>query len=423
MELDNIIKIISTSMGVQKQTETVSILESRGRILAENLYATMNVPHFPKSAMDGYAIRSEDSKGTSKDEPKKLQVVGEILAGECKDITAGQGEAVRVMTGSFVPIGFDCVIRQEDTDYGERKVTIYKDAEPYENYCKVGEDLKQGQLVLSKYRKLDEIAIGVLASLGILKVSVYKPMKAGVLSIGTELLEPGFLEELKPVLFVKEEKLAGAGTEFVISGQEPLPGKIYNSCGYILKTALDSKGIEVVFRHHLVDDEKEIEEFLLQQTNKADIIITTGGVSVGKKDLMPKVLGQISDEIYQGIKIKPGTPTICARCKDTWILSFSGNPYAVLAHYHMLFLPVAAYFTQDASKRNETRKAVIEEGYLKKSKLTRIVRAKEANGKVVINALTHASSVLSNMLDCNCIVVQPAGAELKAGMEVQIVMI
>ena len=165
-----------------------------GRILAEEVRAPFNVPHFPKSAMDGYAVHSEDVKDASPERPVVLTVAGEILAGDdpagpITDFSGSRGTAVRIMTGAAIPDGYDAVVKQEDTDYGETKVTVYHGVSPFMNYCKVGEDIKEGSIVLPKGRRIGRVEAGVLASLGISKIMVVRPIRVSILSTGSELIE------------------------------------------------------------------------------------------------------------------------------------------------------------------------------------------------------------------------------------------
>ena len=145
----------------------IELLQSCGMVTSENIYARMSVPPFPKSAMDGYAVCAEDIEEASHDTPVILKVQGEILAGDYKEFPYHKNTAVRVMTGAMIPQGYDAVVRQEDTDYGEEQVQIYASVRPYMNYCKAGEDIRKGQLLAAKDTRIEPVHIGLLASVGI----------------------------------------------------------------------------------------------------------------------------------------------------------------------------------------------------------------------------------------------------------------
>lgn len=394
IEVEEAIEQLLKAAGSINENEIVSILDAGGRVAAQSIYAPMSVPPFPKSAMDGYAIRSSDSQGAQKENPVYLKVIGQMVAGEAADIKPKQKEALRIMTGAYIPEGFDCVVKQEDTDYGEEQAQIYKQMEPFSNYCKVGEDLKKGQLVLEKNTRLSSAHIGILASLGISKVLVRRKLKVGILSTGSELMD-------------LDQPLA--------------PSKIYNSCGYTLASSLKSAGIDVVFMENCEDDTAYLTKSIQEGCKKADILLTTGGISVGKKDLIPEVITEMGAErLFQKVNMKPGTPVLANQYQNVMILSFSGNPFAALTNFQIFFWPLAAKMMQNEEYNSIAKEAVIAEGKLKKNELRRFVRAFEKNGRVYLPSSVHSSSVLSNMVKCNCLIDQLPHKELTAGDQVRI---
>ena len=397
MELEEATALFAGCVKPCKESERISLWEAGGRILAEEVMAGISVPSFPKSAMDGYAVRAEDTAGASPEKPVELAVMGESLAG----VPYGSGRddlpesltAVRIMTGAPVPEGYDSVVRQEDTDYGETRVKLYKEVTPYTNYCRVGEDIMAGQTVLSAGRRIGRVEAGILASLGISQVTVIRPLRVAILSTGTELREPG----------------------------QPLPeGGIYNSIAYTLSVSLQRAGFRSCFRI-CPDDADAIAKELLNAKQEADVIITTGGVSVGVKDLLPEALERIgARRLFSGVNVQPGTPTIGSISDDIPILSLSGNPYAALVNFDQYFWPVAAKLTGCDAFLPIREEAVLRSEYPKKNRLRRMIRAKAENGEVTLPVKSHASSVLSNLSDCNCYIDLPAGRQLQPGDRVQI---
>ena len=402
MEYEEALMAIISAVDPVRETERAALAEATGRILGEDIPAPFSVPHFPKSAMDGYAVRAEDVKDAAKDMPVKLQVVGEMLAGDVpSDAPNRQGQpgtAVRIMTGAMVPDGYDAVIRQEDTDYGETEVKIYRRVEPFTNYCKVGEDIEEGSIVLPAGRRIGRIEAGVLASLGIAEVPVLRKVRVFVLSTGSELCE---LESAKARI--------------------PEAGRIYNSIAYTLAASLPDNAFS--FDHAVcTDDADSISAGIEHGLKTADVVITTGGVSVGKKDLLPEVLEGIgAKRVFSGVNIQPGTPTIGSVRDGKAILSLSGNPYAALVNFDLYFKPLAAKLTGCDSFLPVEEEAVLRSEYTKVNRLRRFVRARVEKGNVTLPAKSHASSVLSNLLDCNCYVDLPRETPVRPGDIVRIV--
>lgn len=204
-------------------------------------------------------------------------------------------------------------------------------------------------------------------------------------------------------------------------GTPLLPGKIYNSIAYMLRASMERQGIQVPFTEICGDDKELLKEKLQQCLKTADIVITTGGVSVGKKDLLPEVLEELgAKKTFSHANIQPGTPTIGSVLDGKAILSLSGNPYAAYANFEYYFWELAAYLTQDASLKVRRTHAVLSDPYPKVNKLRRFVRAYAEEGRVTLPTAVHASSVLSNMRDCNCFIDIEPGRELHPGDEVKI---
>lgn len=367
-----------------------------GAIAAQDIYAQAPVPAFPRSAMDGYAVRAGDIRGASDAAPVRLTVIGEIFAGEYKALSYVPGSAVRVMTGAMIPDGYDAVIRQEDTDYGDTNVLILKEAAPGTNYCDIGEELCKGQLVVPAGRRLGRIEVGVLAAIGMAKVPVVRPVKAAILSTGTELVRPG--ETLQP-------------------------GKIYGNISYMLSASIRSAGLCVVSEKICGDDEETLCTALRDAAGTADIVITTGGVSVGKRDLLHGALERIgARKLFYRANIQPGTPTVGSVLDGTIILSLSGNPYAALANFDYYFWYAASKWMGSASFLVEEADAEFADVYEKVNHKRRLLRARIEGGKVYLPSSVHASSVISNLMDCNCYIDLGAGECVAPGTKVHVRM-
>lgn len=389
MEIEECVDLFLKKVTPVSETECVPITAACGRVAARAVRVEQPVPAFPKSAMDGYAVRAADVAHASKEQPIVLNVLGENCAGDCNEFSYVPNSAVRVMTGAYIPEGFDAVIRQEDTDYGMDKVAVYASLKPYMNYCKVGEDMKAGEIVVEEGSLITPMHVGLLASIGTESVEVYRRLRVALVSTGSELTPIGTALE---------------------------KGKIYNSILYILKAAVEREGFAVSYERVCADEEALLERMLLEAADCADIVITTGGVSVGKKDLLPAVLDKVgAKRLFARANIQPGTPTIGSVLNGTPILSLSGNPYAAVVNFEIYFWELAAAMTRNDALKPVVGTAVLKSDYPKINRLRRFVRAYEENGEVSLPTQTHASSVISNMTQCNCYLDIAPGTALSVG--------
>ena len=380
------------------ETETVSLWEAVGRVLAEDAVAERNQPPFPRSPLDGYAVKSTDVIHASKEHPVKLQVIDEVTAGHVSDKFLDEGCAIRIMTGAPIPSGSDGVIKQEDTDYGEEMVEIYKGIRAYQNYCYAGEDYKAGTIILQEGCVLGSVEIGILASLGKEKVQVYRRPKAALITTGDEVLLPG---------------------------EALLPGKIYDSNLYTLGSRMLMWNLEVTARERAGDEAGLVAERIRKAVEDADVIITTGGVSVGKKDIMHDVLKLLECErLFWGVKIKPGMPTLCAVYNGKLLICLSGNPFGATVNLELLVRPLLEKMTGNQAFALCRREAVTKAEFPKKSPVTRYVRAFYQDGEVRIPAGSNDSGILSSMAGCNCLIEIPEGNEgINVGDKVWVVML
>lgn len=394
MEIEEARDLLLTKVHATTRVETCPITEAEGRIVSEDVLSGMMVPPFPKSAMDGYAVRSEDIAGASKEHPVRLCVIGELFAGDYQRLQPLPGTAVRVMTGSYVPEGYDAVVRQEDTDYGEEQVEITVELPSGRNVCAVGEDVRKGDVLLRKGSRIRPLSLGLIASTGMENISVYAPMRVSILSTGSELVTPG-------------EALA--------------PGRIYNSISYMLQASIRRQGLAVVSYRNCPDEEGRIEEELTRMLAESDVILTTGGVSVGKKDLLPIILKEMKAEIlFARTNIQPGTPTLAAILQDKPILCLSGNPYAALVNFEYYFWPLAAKWMHSDSFLVETGTARLVSEYSKVNRHRRFLRARAVDGEVSLPDSAQASSVISDMTECNCYIDLEAERQVSVGDTVRI---
>lgn len=376
--------------------ETKKLSEVQGEVLCGAVMAIHDQPPFARSPLDGYAFHGDDSKGADENHPVRLTVIDKLCAGDGRTVRVKKGECVRIMTGAPIPDGADAVIRQEDTDEGEDFVRLYRQILPWENYCCQGEDYKAGTALLADQTKLDYAAIGLLASNGIEAVKVYPKPRVVVLATGDELLEPG--EALKP-------------------------GKIYNSNLYMIKARLKEWGIDSV-TFHIKDSQEAVKLKITESLMDADAVITTGGVSVGEKDILNQVLRDDDMELlFDGLDLKPGSPAKYALYRNKPILALSGNPFAALVTLELLARPMLETLMHQKPEPIRYGDAVLLNQFPKASKGRRLIRGRYRNGEVTIPE-SHSSGQLSSMLGCNCLIDIPKGSgALEAGAPVKIIML
>ena len=368
---------------VINETEEVERNKAGGRILAQDMVAEFNNPPFDRSPVDGYACKAEDLAGASSEHPVKLKVMEEIDAGQYSERVMESGQAVRIMTGAAIPKGCDCCIFQEDTDYGEETVEIYREVKQWDNYCFAGEDFKKGTTLLKKGTHIGYVEAAVLAGMGAAKVPVYRRPKVVLLTTGDEVVEPG----------------------------NPLPaGKIYNSNMTMLSARMMELGIEPFYMEAVKDNPQVMAEKIKEIAEQADMIITTGGVSVGKKDIMHESIRLIDAErIFWRVNMKPGMPTLFSVYENASggkvpVISLSGNPFGVAVTIELLIRPALEKMMQNPAIGLKEVTGVMADDFVKGIKGRRFIRAYWENGRFHLPNGLHSNGVLSSMAGCNCLI-------------------
>ena len=333
--------------------------------------------------MDGYAVSSKDS-----DKLSKKKIIGTNFAGDCNDFKYEENTCVRIMTGAFVPQGYDAIVKQEDCEVVDGFIEIKKSYKPFDYYIKEGEDVSKGDLLIPKNTRISSVDLSILASNGYAKVKVHRKLKVGLLSTGSELLYPG---------------------------DDYTPGKIYSSTTFTLKSILKNSGVEVVEQKNCMDDEQSIIREVKNLTQKSDVVITTGGVSVGDKDLMESCMKQIGEVLFHGIAMKPGTPVMASKVGDTIVLSCSGSPFAAFCNFEVLFWDLYNKYYGLNVKQFEEGKVV--KGSMKPSKLQRYVRCFVKDSEITIFD-KHKNSMLQDLTNCNALLLQKQNESLDVNSSV-----
>ena len=379
-------------------TETVPLLQACGRVLAKDMIAGFDNPPFDRSPVDGYACKAEDITDASESHPVQLTVLEEIDAGQYSRVTVEKGQAVRIMTGAAIPKGCDCCVRQEDTDYGEETVRIFRPTGQWQNYCYQGENFKNGTVLLKKGDKIGFIEAGILASMGVIKVKVYRRVRAAVLTTGDEVMAPG---------------------------KRLIPGKIYDCNQGLLAARMKEFGAELVEVAAIEDRPQAMTAALERIAPSVDLIVTTGAVSVGKKDIMHEALEMAgAKRIFWHIQMKPGMPTLFSMYQDTPVISLSGNPFGVAVSIDLLLRPVLHKMTQDEALKTVRKKCLLKNKFSKTIRGRRYVRAMTDGETVTIPTGLHSNGVLSSMAGCNCLIeMQEGQTGTRAGEMAEVILL
>ena len=368
-------------------TERISISEAAGRVLAEPVTATENVPGFDRSPYDGYAFRAEDTLSASGDAPVTLIVTGEIAAGAVPSVPVTEGTAAKVLTGAPVPEGADAVIKFEDTEFSEREVKIFFSVDSGSNIVYAGEDIKKGQVLAERGTVIDAGISGTLASLGMTEISVYRRPLIGIISTGDEVVEPG----------------------------DPLPrGSIYDSNRYLLEAALKNAGCETRFFGKVRDDAGEIAKRLVSAMEVCSAVVLTGGVSVGDRDLTPEAMRRAGVEILvDKVAIKPGMACAYGVGDDKLVIGLSGNPASSITNFYAIVLPAIKKLCGRREPEHEFFDVRLANSFEKKSGCTRFIRGRLdlSDGTARMRLTQYQGNVIiSSIIGCDMFAVIPAGS-------------
>jgi len=297
-------EVIARFLSPVTATERLNVRATLGRVLAEDVVSPLNVPAHDNSAMDGYAVRFADLK---LDGEITLKVAGSSFAGAPFQGTVGAGQCVRIMTGGVVPIGADTIVMQEHVKADQDRVTVGKGHRKGQSLRRAGEDLATGQIALKRGLALRPADIGLISSLGIGEVTVYRKLRVAFFSTGDEL---------------------------VSVGSQPKEGQIFDSNRYTLHGMLTRLGCEVLDMGVVRDDPALLEKAFKDAAAAADVVITSGGVSVGEADFVKDLLGKLGEVVFWKIAMKPGRPLAYGKIGHAHFFGLPGNPVSVMVTFY-----------------------------------------------------------------------------------------
>lgn len=300
----------------QTASETIATVDACGRILAKALTSPVDLPHFHRTNMDGYAVRAQDTFGASASLPMYLKLVGSVEMGKTVTRTLKKGETMRIATGGMLPPGADSMVMVEYTEeMGDGTLEVQRSTSPWENILRIGEDIKKGAAIFSAGRRLRAHDLGALTGVGLTKVPVHRHPKVALISTGDEIVAPD---------------------------QSPKPGQVRNVNQYSLRAMIAEAGGEAIDLGVVKDDRPAFEKAMAHALKIADVVMISGGSSVGIKDMTVDVICSFSKSeiFFHGISIAPGKPTIFAKAAGKPVMGLPGHPVSALVVFSLFGAPL-----------------------------------------------------------------------------------
>jgi len=364
------------------RTERVSLEHAAGRVLAEDLVAPFSVPSTSRSAMDGYAVRAEDTFGAGKFKPKVFKCIEVLYAGQMPTKKVGPGECAEIATGGVLPEGADAVVKVEDTDREGGQILVARPTFPKDNVRAPGEDIKEGGTALHAGDVLTPGRLGVLAALNQTTVHVFARPRVAVLSTGEEVAEPG-----KPLK----------------------PGQIYDINSLTLRAVIEANEGEVIPKRNVADTMEDILE-TLREALECDLVIYSGGSSVGTKDVLVDAFREMGEIVFHGVGIKPGRPTLLARIQEKPVLGMPGHPASCLSNAYIFVAPMLRKMAHLPAARPHTVRLPLDRRITSPLGRREIVTVKVEGGQARV--VFKESSAITSMSEADGYFEIPANVDL-----------
>ncbi|WP_264559442.1 gephyrin-like molybdotransferase Glp [Flavobacterium sp. N2270] len=378
------INLLNNNIPKSKKNQ-LSLLDAQNHILADDVVSTINMPPFRQSAMDGFALNIHDSL--------VYNLIGEIKAGDSHKMELKPGEAIKIFTGAAVPDSANAVIQVEKTSLNGNRLELNETINLNTNIRPIGEQIKTNEVALIKGTKLNAASIGFLAGLGITTVTVYKKPSIGILVTGNELVKPGNNLEY---------------------------GKIYESNSIMLQAALIDSEVKKSTIYEVNDDFLNTKNSIKKALNENDILLISGGISVGDYDFVKGALNELQVEtLFYKVNQKPGKPLLAGKFEDKLVFALPGNPAASLTCYYIYVKPILKKITGE-SENSSTIKKEITHNFIVNNTRSQFLKANFSDNNVSV--LSHQqSSMLNTFALSNCLIHLPEGNyELKKGSKVDI---
>lgn len=377
MPLDTALEQMLNQITPLRDSESVPLLQAFGRITARDIVSPLDVPGFDNSAMDGYAVRLADLAAQA-----PLTVAGKAFAGQPFHGEWPAGSCVRIMTGAPIPTGCDAVVMQEETEQTDAGVRFTASVKPGQNIRRRGEDIANGAVVFPAGTRLTVAELPVLASLGIAEVEVVRKVRVALFSTGDELQLPG----------------------------QPLgDGQIYDTNRLAVHLMLEQLGCEVINLGIIRDDPEQLRQTFIAADQQADVVISSGGVSVGEADYTKTILDELGEIGFWKLAIKPGKPFAFGKLSHSWFCGLPGNPVSAALTFYQLVQPLLAKLSA-GNTTQAPRLRVHSADRLKKSPgrldFQRGLLSRDANGDLTVSTTGHQGShIFSSFSQGNCFIV------------------
>ena len=377
MPLDTALEQMLNQITPLRDSESVPLLQAFGRITARDIVSPLDVPGFDNSAMDGYAVRLADLAAQA-----PLTVAGKAFAGQPFHGEWPAGSCVRIMTGAPIPTGCDAVVMQEETEQTDAGVRFTASVKPGQNLRRRGEDIANGAVVFPAGTRLTVAELPVLASLGIAEVEVVRKVRVALFSTGDELQLPG----------------------------QPLgDGQIYDTNRLAVHLMLEQLGCEVINLGIIRDDPEQLRQTFIAADQQADVVISSGGVSVGEADYTKTILDELGEISFWKLAIKPGKPFAFGKLSHSWFCGLPGNPVSAALTFYQLVQPLLAKLSA-GNTTQAPRLRVRSADRLKKSPgrldFQRGLLSRDANGDLTVSTTGHQGShIFSSFSQGNCFIV------------------
>nr|WP_315166955.1 gephyrin-like molybdotransferase Glp [uncultured Flavobacterium sp.] len=366
-----------------------SLLQARKHVLAQTLLSPINMPPFRQSAMDGFALCLHEAL--------VYDIIGEIKAGDTHQVVLLPGQAIKIFTGAAVPDTAQAVIQIEKVSVNGKQLVLEEAVQAGTNVRPIGEQIARGELALEKGTLLNAAAVGFLAGLGFTSVKVFQKPRVGILVTGNELVKPGFPLEY---------------------------GKVYESNGIMLESALDEAYFDVVNLYEVNDNYENTRNKLQEAFLENDVVLVSGGISVGDYDFVAAALKELEVEtLFYKVNQKPGKPLFSGKLKGKMVFALPGNPAAALTCFYVYVLPTLSILSGKATDYNQAKSIAIAHDYKVHNTRSQFLKAHIVNGEAII--LSHqASSMLNSFSVANGLVFVPDGSyELNQGDSVDVYLL